>query len=36
MHHGWAAARAKLNDPENLKEYEDVYGRLARFFNGIL
>ncbi|KAG8829591.1 hypothetical protein FRC17_006359 [Serendipita sp. 399] len=32
MHHGWAAARANLDDPENLKQYKDVYSRLATFF----
>ncbi|KAG7561868.1 hypothetical protein FFLO_02685 [Filobasidium floriforme] len=32
MHHGWAAARADLKDPENKKAFEDVYGRLATFF----
>lgn len=31
-HHGWAAARADLNDPENFKQYEDVYQRLADYF----
>jgi dienelactone hydrolase len=31
-HHGWAAARANLDDPENKKAFEDVYGRLATFF----
>ncbi|KAG9037917.1 hypothetical protein FRB95_003757 [Tulasnella sp. JGI-2019a] len=33
MVHGWAAARADLKDPERLKEYEDVYGKLAAFFS---
>ncbi|KIY67433.1 dienelactone hydrolase [Cylindrobasidium torrendii FP15055 ss-10] len=32
--HGFAAARGDLKDPENLKQYEDVYGRLANFFKG--
>ncbi|WOO76984.1 putative AIM2 family protein [Vanrija pseudolonga] len=32
VHHGWAAARADLNDPENFKQYEDVYQRLADYF----
>ncbi|KAG8826753.1 hypothetical protein FRC19_007766 [Serendipita sp. 401] len=32
MHHGWAAARANLDDEENLKQYKDVYSRLATFF----
>ncbi|KAG8931188.1 hypothetical protein FRC02_003084 [Tulasnella sp. 418] len=35
MHHGWAAARGDLQDPENLKEYEDVYSRLATFFRNV-
>ncbi|WVR07551.1 hypothetical protein IAU60_004593 [Kwoniella sp. DSM 27419] len=34
-HHGWAAARANLNDPENLKQYEDVYQRLADYFASV-
>ncbi|KAG8857633.1 hypothetical protein FRB96_005651 [Tulasnella sp. 330] len=36
MPHGWAAARANLEDKENLKEYKDVYERTATFFKGIL
>ena len=32
-HHGWAAARANLSDPENLKQYEDVYQRLADYYS---
>jgi hypothetical protein len=31
-HHGWAAARADLKDEENLKQFEDVYKRLADYF----
>ncbi|KAI0317998.1 dienelactone hydrolase [Amylostereum chailletii] len=31
MFHGWAGARADLNNPENKKLFEDVYGRLAQF-----
>jgi len=31
-HHGWAAARADLDDPENKKAFEDIYARLAAFF----
>jgi hypothetical protein len=31
-HHGWAAARADLGNEENLKQFEDVYKRLAGFF----
>ncbi|KAI8983409.1 Alpha/Beta hydrolase protein [Trametes punicea] len=30
--HGFAAARANLDDPENKKHYEDLYARLATFF----
>ncbi|KAK4687548.1 hypothetical protein P7C73_g2559, partial [Tremellales sp. Uapishka_1] len=36
VHHGWAAARANLKDAENLKQYEDVYQRLADFISGRL
>ncbi|KAJ9478215.1 putative Protein AIM2 (putative) [Pseudozyma hubeiensis] len=32
-HHGWAAARADLSDEGNLKNFQDVYQRLADFFN---
>ncbi|KAJ3155446.1 hypothetical protein HDU89_006409 [Geranomyces variabilis] len=32
MHHGWAGARANLEDPDNLREFQDVYRRLADFF----
>nr|XP_019001294.1 uncharacterized protein I203_05999 [Kwoniella mangroviensis CBS 8507]OCF64755.1 hypothetical protein I203_05999 [Kwoniella mangroviensis CBS 8507] len=32
VHHGWAAARADLKNPENLKQYEDVYQRTADYF----
>lgn len=32
MFHGWAAARADLSDPENKREYEDLYSRAAAFF----
>nr|XP_019010459.1 uncharacterized protein I206_04928 [Kwoniella pini CBS 10737]OCF49240.1 hypothetical protein I206_04928 [Kwoniella pini CBS 10737] len=35
VHHGWAAARADLNDPENLKQYEDVYQRTADYFAAV-
>jgi len=35
MHHGWAAARGDLKDPENLKQYEDVYATLAGFFKAV-
>jgi len=34
MFHGWAAARADLDDPENKKQFEDVYVRLSNFFLG--
>jgi len=33
--HGFAAARANLADPEGKKQYEDVYGRTATFFNDV-
>ncbi|KAI1797533.1 hypothetical protein LXA43DRAFT_980911 [Ganoderma leucocontextum] len=29
--HGFAAARANLDDPENKKQYEDLYSRLCEF-----
>lgn len=32
MHHGFAAARANLEDLTNRREFEDVYGQLAGFF----
>jgi dienelactone hydrolase len=32
MHHGWAAARGDLENKENKAAYEDVYSRLAAFF----
>ncbi|KAH8894809.1 dienelactone hydrolase family protein [Thozetella sp. PMI_491] len=32
MHHGWMGARAKLGDPENLKEFERGYTQIAEFF----
>jgi len=32
MFHGWAAARANLENEENKKEFEDVYGKLVAFF----
>ncbi|KIJ32099.1 hypothetical protein M422DRAFT_36016 [Sphaerobolus stellatus SS14] len=35
VHHGWAAARANLEDPENKKQYEDVYSRLSGFYKGV-
>nr|XP_018261033.1 uncharacterized protein I303_06750 [Kwoniella dejecticola CBS 10117]OBR83191.1 hypothetical protein I303_06750 [Kwoniella dejecticola CBS 10117] len=35
VHHGWAAARANLNDAENLKQYEDVYQRTADYFTAV-
>jgi hypothetical protein len=35
VHHGWAAARANLDDPENKKQYEDLYGTLAGFFQAV-
>ncbi|KAG8854004.1 hypothetical protein FRB96_007867 [Tulasnella sp. 330] len=36
MRHGFAAARANFQDPEALREYEDVFVRLSQFFNGVL
>lgn len=35
-HHGWAAARADLKDKTNLDSFQDVYQRLADFFNKTL
>ncbi|KAJ3575922.1 hypothetical protein NP233_g796 [Leucocoprinus birnbaumii] len=32
MIHGWAAARADLKNEENLKAFNDVYGKLGEFF----
>jgi len=32
MFHGFAAARANLENEENKKEFEDVYGKLVAFF----
>jgi hypothetical protein len=34
--HGWAAARGNLSDPENKREYEDLYSRAAAFFTNAL
>lgn len=31
-HHGFAAARANLNDPSNVASFQDVYQRTASFF----
>jgi len=36
MVHGWASSRADFKNEENLKEYKDVYERLAEFFNETL
>ncbi|PVF95599.1 hypothetical protein CPB86DRAFT_817037 [Serendipita vermifera] len=36
MHHGWAAARADLDNEENRKEFGDVYSRLASFFKNVM
>ncbi|KAI0735540.1 Alpha/Beta hydrolase protein [Earliella scabrosa] len=33
--HGFAAARANLDDPENKKHYEDLYCRLVSFFSKV-
>lgn len=35
MFHGWAAARANLEDPENLQEFNDLYSTLAGFLNNV-
>lgn len=35
MHHGWAGARSKLAEEENVKQFEDVYRRLGDFFNSV-
>lgn len=35
MFHGWAAARADLENDENKKEFEDVYSRLKDFFSSV-
>ncbi|KAF9650733.1 dienelactone hydrolase [Thelephora ganbajun] len=32
MFHGWAAARGDLSNPDNKREYEDLYSRAAAFF----
>lgn len=32
MHHGWAGARADLDNENNLRDFKDVYGRLATFY----
>jgi dienelactone hydrolase len=36
MFHGWAAARGNLSDPENKREYEDLYSRASAFFKNAL
>ncbi|CUA72478.1 putative AIM2 family protein C30D10,14 [Schizosaccharomyces pombe 972h-] [Rhizoctonia solani] len=36
MPHGWAAARADLEDPQNKKQYEDVYGTAVTFYKGVI
>jgi dienelactone hydrolase len=36
MFHGWAAARADLKNEENRKAFEDLYNRLATFFQKAL
>lgn len=35
-HHGWAAARANLEDPKNLEAFKEVYARLSAFFSANL
>jgi len=32
MFHGWAGARGNLENEDNMKEFRDVYQRLATFF----
>ena len=32
--HGWAAARANLDDPENKEEFANLYARVATFIKG--
>ncbi|BEI89633.1 uncharacterized protein CcaverHIS019_0209950 [Cutaneotrichosporon cavernicola] len=32
VHHGWVGARADLSDPENRKQFDAVYQRLADYF----
>ncbi|KAJ2919319.1 hypothetical protein MD484_g1097, partial [Candolleomyces efflorescens] len=36
MFHGWAAARGDLNNEDNKREYEDVYGKLVQFLKDTL
>jgi len=36
MRHGWAAARADLNDPANKAAYEDVYKQISTFFHKVI
>jgi dienelactone hydrolase len=36
MHHGWAGARADLENEENKKEFGDVYSRLAGFLKNTM
>jgi len=36
MFHGWAAARADLDNEENRKEFEDVYCELVKYFQKAL
>jgi len=36
MFHGWAAARANLDDAENKKQFEDLYSTLIKFFGNTL
>lgn len=33
MHHGWAAARADLNDEANKQKFTEAYEELSSFFN---
>jgi hypothetical protein len=32
--HGWAAARANLDDPENKEEFANLYARVSTFIKG--
>ena len=36
MFHGWMGARSKLDDAENLKEFQRGYEQVATFFSRFL
>ncbi|VDC01965.1 unnamed protein product [Peniophora sp. CBMAI 1063] len=36
MFHGWAGARANLDDPENKRLFDEVYRRMGSYFGKIL